>query len=111
MYALIGEAGFSYHVESLYDKAHDFFEFLNAQEDFECPIKPESNIIVFKYSKVEDQKFIYDSILKDGKFHITFTEFENKEWLRLTVMNPLTEIKHIEILLDEIRALQQRSSQ
>jgi len=111
MYALIGEAGFAHHIDSLYGNARDFFEMISEQEDFECPIKPESNIIIFKYLNNKDQKFLYDSVLGNGNFHITFTEFENEEWLRLTVMNPLTKRKHIEALFEEIRTLPQKSSQ
>lgn len=111
MYAMIGESGFSDHVEGLYDKTKVFQELIHSQQDFEAPIKAESNIIVFKYKESSDQKRIYDQVLASGDYHITFTEFKKQQWLRLTVMNPLTDIKHIEGLLDQIRALPQKSSQ
>lgn len=105
MYAMIGETGFSDHVEKLYDKTKKFQEYIKTQDDFEAPIEAESNIIVFKYLKSSKQKEIYDRILGSGNFHMTFTEFKKQPWLRLTVMNPLTELEHIKQLLDEIRSI------
>lgn len=105
MYAMIGEQGFEDHLDHLYDNARDFQKYINEQDDFMAPITPESNIIVFKYGKSDNQKNVYDALLANGDFHITYTEFKDEAWLRLTVMNPLTTNEHIEKLLEHIRSV------
>ena len=74
MYAMIGEKGFSEHVDGLYNKARAFQKLIDSQPDFEAPIRPESNIIVFKYKASSNQKAVYDKVLAGGNFHITFTQ-------------------------------------
>lgn len=102
-----GEQGMADFVEGLYKKTKGFYQMLNGHPDFYCPYVPESNILCFQYTKHgTDNAFqlaLRNEIVKRGNFYITSTEVSGVRYLRLSVMNPLTQEKHIGRLMEEIR--------
>jgi L-2,4-diaminobutyrate decarboxylase len=44
-------------------------------------------------------------LARDGRFYITATRLDGAMVLRVTLMNPLTERRHLEGMLDAIRRL------
>lgn len=102
-----GEKGLANFVKNQYNKSKEFYKYINDQEDFSCLNVPEANIICFEYlsdNKGDDlQLKIRNKIVLRGKFYITSAEVNNKRYLRLSIMNPLTQLRHIEDLLNEIR--------
>lgn len=102
-----GEEGMASFVEGLYDNTKKFHQMLDQHPDFYCPYVPESNILCFQYTKYgTDNAFqlaLRNEIVKRGHFYITSTEVGAVRYLRLSVMNPLTEKKHIRNLMEEIR--------
>ena len=104
--AMEGEAGMGAFVEKQYADTRKFYELINAQADFTCPYKPEANILCFKYDGVDGndaQLALREKILAGGNFYITTAEVNGVRYLRLSVMNPLTNLETIEELLTEIR--------
>ena len=104
-----GEKSLANNIQLLYDNAKSFYKFFAEQEDFTCPYFPESNILCFRYtgkSNSDDlQLDIRRELTKNGNFYITVTTIKGKRYLRLTIMNELTGLKHIKALAREIREI------
>lgn len=108
-----GEIGLADYVYGRYQITKEFYNYIEGQDDFECPYVPESNILCFRYtagdSSNEYQLGIRNTIIKRGKFYITSTEVNSIRYLRLTVINELTDLDQIKSLLKEIRELASES--
>ena len=99
-----GEKGLSDFVESRYEITRQMHDLINEHPDFECPYFPESNILCFRYIHFNDEKqlALRNELTKKGDFYISSAEVNGVWYLRLTVINPLTNLGHIEKLLEEI---------
>ena len=72
---------------------------------------PQTNIVCFRYIKqelTEDQtnqlnKSIRQTLLEDNDFYIVQAVLGDTVYLRVTLMNPMTEEVHINQLLDKIQ--------
>lgn len=105
--AMEGEQALSKFVEKQYADTYNFYQLINAQEDFECPCPPQSNILCFRYKGAPGnaaQLALREAVIARGQFYITSAEVDGTRYLRLAVMNPLTDERTISDLLDEIRA-------
>jgi len=104
-----GEKGITKYVERQYDITKEFYRIISAESDFDCPYYPESNILCFRYNAGTDtnsfQLNIRNELVKSGEFYITSTEIRGIRYLRLTVINALTNVHHIEKLLLSIRKI------
>lgn len=104
-----GEKGISAYIDRQYSITKKFYQLISGEEDFECPYIPESNIICFRYSAGPDtnefQLGIRNELVKRGEFYITSTEVSGVRYLRMTVINALTDLEHIRKLLQAIREL------
>lgn len=104
-----GEQGITDYIERQYEVTKDFYRLISESDDFECPYYPESNILCFRYTRGDDsndfQLNIRNQLVKSGDFYITSTEIGSVRYLRLTVINALTDIEHIKLLLDKIRCI------
>ncbi len=102
---------FADYVTSRIDLAGEFAAFIDTADDFECAIKPECNIVCFRYTPTNEsdldelQKSIRRKILEHEKFYITQTQLKDGFYLRCTIINPLTTIDDLRELLEEIRAV------
>lgn len=109
--AIHGEQFFTDYIDYTHDLARDFADLISKQEDFELAIKPQSNIVCFRFLKpglAEEelnklQKDIRESIVKSGDFYLVKTELRGKIYLRVSLMNPLTRIEDLNGLLDLVR--------
>lgn len=114
-YAVVQAYGFEIFNENvtyLYDLGKKFSELIKKRKSFELAVEPMSNIVCFRYTKALGQLSLNDlnsmirqKILEKGDFYIVQTELNGNIYLRTTLMNPLTETKHLEELLDEIENL------
>ncbi|HOO98124.1 MAG TPA: aminotransferase class I/II-fold pyridoxal phosphate-dependent enzyme [Bacteroidales bacterium] len=101
---------FGNYIDSRYDLAARFTEMIRLRDNFEAAINPDSNIVCFRYNPggITNEELnrlnaaIRDKIIKDGIFYIVRTELEDKLWLRVTVINPLTTEEDLSMLLDTI---------
>lgn len=104
-----GEKGIANYIDETYQNTRSFYEIINEHPDFECPYFPESNILCFRYTKFGTdnafQLMLRNRLVERGDYYITSTEFNAIRYLRITVMNNLTEKKHIQGLMDEIVAV------
>ena len=101
----------SSYVEKMFSFTKEVYELIAAEDDFACPFEPESNILCFRYipagNENEAQLKLRNKIVDRGNFYITSSEFKHKRYLRLSLMNPITNLQHIKNLLDEIRLVNQ----
>lgn len=98
------------YIDSRYDLALRFAEELRSRSVFETAIEPQSNIVCFRFnpgnmtteSLNSLNAAIRDSIVKEGSFYIVQTELGGNLWLRVTIINPLTQDVDMNFLLDTI---------
>ncbi len=100
-----GESGLAQYIESRYDATSDFYHQIRSRPNFSCPFKPESNILCFRYGDDDDLQIqIRESLMQEGKFHISSAIVAGVRYLRLAVMNPDTDQTTVNRLLDAIES-------
>ncbi len=98
-----GEAALGDYVADRYAITRRFFEQIRSRPRFECPYEPETNILCFRFEGDDAlQDRIRDALVHRRRFHITAATVSGRRYLRLTVMNKLTDETTIEALLDDI---------
>ena len=74
-----------------------------ARPGFELLCAPESNILCFRYAGDDLlQTSIRQQLMREGDFLLTQADVNDRRWLRLTIMNPLTDEATIHRLLERI---------
>jgi L-2,4-diaminobutyrate decarboxylase len=104
----VGVEVFEELVDRLYDHAREFAQLIQDDEDFELLIKPEANILCFRYKGQQTNEVnskIRQKLLEDGKFYIVQTKIDDQIYLRTSIMNPMTRISHFQALLQEIKSI------
>ncbi|NND05633.1 MAG: diaminobutyrate decarboxylase [Saprospiraceae bacterium] len=104
--AITGEQGMADFVDAVYDKARIFAKYMSARQGFSIVIPIEANIVCFQYlpNKI-DQLQLREKLVKRGMFYISSTEIKGTRYLRLVVMNALTDLDTITGLLVEIETV------
>jgi L-2,4-diaminobutyrate decarboxylase len=99
-----GERGLGDYVAGQYDKTLGFYELIRNRPGFECPYRPESNILCFRLQGTDSdrQVAIRDHLLAGGHFHLSSAEIGDERYLRISVMSPATDEQTIERLLDAV---------
>ncbi len=101
-----GEKGLSRYIEDMTDITLKFYHLLKDRIDFECPYKPESNILCFRYLGVppdnDSQLKLRNKIIQRGKHYITSTEIGGIRYLRTVILNEFSAQTHLEALIKEI---------
>jgi L-2,4-diaminobutyrate decarboxylase len=101
-----GEAALGRYVEQRAALARAAAERIRREPGFEVAVEPESNIVCFRVQGGDDlQLELRRRLLEAGRHYLTTTGFRGRRWLRITVMNPGTDLEDIERLLAELRAL------
>lgn len=110
-YAIIQAYGieiFNEYVTRQYDLAVEFAELVENHPDFELAAQPMSNIVCFRFNQKNDLDLnklnnrIRKKSLEKGEFYIVQTELDGNTFLRVTLMNPFTDIAHLQSLLQEL---------
>lgn len=94
------------HIDTLYKNTRNFFELINSKEGFSCLCPPEANVLCFSYgddSTLQDR--IRQRLVNEGDFYITRATVHDRSYLRLSVMNPLTGSREINLLCERIREI------
>lgn len=105
--AVLGEDGLRRHVELLHERAREFHALAHARPALQTLAPPESNIVLFRHAASDDarQAQIRAELVRRGDFYVTQADLDGRRWLRLVVMNPLTDAAAVERLLDDVEAL------
>jgi len=102
---------FREHIEYTHDLAAAFAAHLKATPDFELAVVPESNIVCFRYLPGDDRDLnalqlkLRRQVLESEKYYIVQTRLDEKQWLRVTLIHPLSTLEDLTGLLDQIRTL------
>jgi L-2,4-diaminobutyrate decarboxylase len=98
-----GEAALARYIEGRADFARQAAERIRRQPGFEVAVEPESNIVCFRApGSDEHQLDLRRRLLERGRHYLTTTAFRGRRWLRITAMNPGTDLDDIERLLAEL---------
>ncbi len=114
-FSLYGTAGMGELVDEAFAKAKTFAEKIQAQSDFVLLMKPETNIVCFRYlhdystqaQTNKHQSDIRQHIIESGAFHITQVDLHGVTWLRTTLMNPFTREQDLDELLGGVASASQ----
>jgi L-2,4-diaminobutyrate decarboxylase len=102
----LGEAGLARYVERQYSMTHRAWERMRTVPGLECPAEPQSNILCFRAAGDDAlQISIRDALIKEGSFYLSTAEVGGRRYLRISVMNPLTEDQDIDRLISRVREL------
>jgi L-2,4-diaminobutyrate decarboxylase len=107
----VGEGIFSEYVTRTYDLARDFAALIKGENDFHLAVEPQANIVCFRHQPGQvpaGQWAEYNSQLRrqlvaHGRFYIVQTTIAGEIYLRVTLMNPFTDLSDLQELLVEIR--------
>jgi L-2,4-diaminobutyrate decarboxylase len=101
-----GEQGLGDYVGDCYDKTLRFHELIGARPGFECPYRPESNILCFRYGNSGDRQVaIREHLIAQGQFHLSSAEIAGERYLRIVPTAPATDEETIERLLAAIERI------
>lgn len=114
LWSMYGDTIFAELVDRTFQLAACAHQLLSSADDFETCHVPEGNIVVFRYVpdalKAADtsvlnpfQQQLRSQLVRSGQFYIVQTKLDGCQYLRLTVMNPMTTAADLQALLDSIR--------
>ncbi len=97
-----GEKGLARYVEGRYALGAEVARLIATRPEYELAVEPEANIVCFRLKGLDDDAHLElrNRVLADGRYYITTTTFAGRRWLRLAIMNPETEVRHVERLLN-----------
>lgn len=105
-----GTGFFENYVTSRVRLCRQFASYLSAQDDFELAADPECNIICFRFvprgvkrDLDQLQSEIREAIVASGEFYLVKTVLKTGTYLRLTIINPKTEMGHLVELCERVR--------
>ncbi len=112
-----GTQFFADYVTQMFDLGHTFGDLLAAAPDFELPVRPECNIVCFRYrppaaksaaTPTPDQLDTLNAnirrhILRSGSFYLVQTQLPAGLHLRVTLINPLTTQDDLAELITAVR--------
>lgn len=103
---------FARYVDAQVERAARFADALEQAPDFALCVRPQSNIVCFRYlgdgqilgAELDAlQRRIRAEIVASGAFYLVQTVLGGKAWLRTTIINPLTSDADLADLLTAIR--------
>jgi len=104
--AVVGERGLAENVGAVAANARSIHERIETRDGFETLCAPESNILCFRV--IGDDKLqtrVRKRLMHDGDFLLSQADVAGRRWLRMALMNPLTDGATIDRLLDRIEAI------
>ena len=102
----LGERGLAEYVERQWNLTLQAYEYISGQADFECAVRPESNILCFRTTGSDQKQLrIRDALIAQGRFYLSSTTFRGKRYLRITMMSPSTELEDIQRMVNMIRQI------
>ncbi|MBA4323110.1 MAG: hypothetical protein C0408_09870 [Odoribacter sp.] len=112
-YTAVKYYGTSYYreyIDSRYDMACRFAGLIKESDALELAVEPDANIVCFRYAPSGQSDItpdtinaaIRDKIIKEGSFYIVQTELDQKIWLRVTIINPVTSESDLKELIQRV---------
>ncbi|NTG51709.1 aminotransferase class I/II-fold pyridoxal phosphate-dependent enzyme [Agrobacterium rhizogenes] len=108
--SIYGDGLFETLIKRIFETTSLFVESLSAVDEIEIPIRPEFNIVLFRYiprDKSVDlndfNKSLRKFIIDENNIYLTTTIYNEAVYLRFVVMNPRTDQVDVENLMENIR--------
>jgi L-2,4-diaminobutyrate decarboxylase len=101
---------FAEYIEQMFAMGQAFGRMVAARSHWELATEPEGNIVCFRFAppSLPDadafQSRVREAIVKDGSYYIVKTVLRGKTYLRVTIINPRTELSDLEALLARVEA-------
>jgi len=100
----LGEKGMADYIDCQYDLAREVYSFIEGQTDFHCPAEPQANIICFRIEGDDSiQLEIRNRLMALGSFYLSTANVDGKRYLRISLMNPETDMQVIKALIEAVR--------
>jgi L-2,4-diaminobutyrate decarboxylase len=104
--AAVGEKGLAEYLERQCELTLKAYDYICQQSDFECAVRPQSNILCFRIAGSDDAQLkIRDQLNAQGRFYLSTTAFNGVRYLRIVLMNPHTGFEEIQQLIQQISKL------
>ncbi|MEO0997758.1 MAG: pyridoxal-dependent decarboxylase, partial [Pseudomonadota bacterium] len=104
-----GERALGNYVDERYAITRRFRRIALSRPGFDAPYEPESNILCLRFGDDDAlQESIRRGLMVDGEFHLSSALLGGRRYLRITVMNALTDETVFTALLD---AIERRAAQ
>jgi aromatic-L-amino-acid decarboxylase len=92
-----GSEGLRYHIKKHIELTQQFASRVKSSNDFELLNEPPFNLVCFRHQAGNDfNKQLMDNINKSGKLFFSHTVLNNRLWLRMSIGQTQTELKHVE---------------
>jgi L-2,4-diaminobutyrate decarboxylase len=110
----LGKDGYQRVIDGAIDLAKIFASRLSQLPDFELAVYPQTTIVLFRYCQSNNMDLdelnskLQLQLYEEGKLTVSKTRIRGSIFLKANCMNPLLEVRHLEIVLDEIRILAHR---
>ena len=101
---------FASYIEQMFELGQAFAQRITSRPHWELATAPEGNIVCFRYAlpSLPDvnafQAQVREAIVKEGSYYIVKTVLHGKTYLRVTIINPRTELSDLEALLERVEA-------
>ncbi len=102
-FSLYGTEALGGVVDRVFATGRLLAEKLQAAQDFELLMTPQTNIVCFRHLR-GNQSQLRQSVVESGTFHLTQVTLADEVWLRTTLMNPFTSESDLDALLNALRA-------
>ena len=104
--AAMGEKGMAEYIERQFDLTAEVYDYLQGLPDFECPVRPQSNILCFGLKGVDEGHMaLRAKLLAQGDYYVSSAVLDGRRYLRLTLTNPATTVDDIKGLVHEIQEM------
>jgi L-2,4-diaminobutyrate decarboxylase len=111
-----GAALFEQLVDTTFARTREFYSLLKESDDFEPLHEPQGNILCFRYlpAKCREQSpeaisalqvTLRETLVKGGEYYTTSTKIDDLDYLRVTLINPLTTVDDLKGLIECLRRL------
>ncbi|KAH0796704.1 pyridoxal-dependent decarboxylase [Histomonas meleagridis] len=99
------------NVDALYDLGIKLGELIKSRENIKLALDPQNNIVCFHYyskplidsGKIDEvNEAILDHFLEEGSFYLSSAPIFGTFYLRVTLMNPFTEVSILNEMLDKV---------
>ena len=109
---------FAENIERTVGLAHAFADHLESCDDFELALRPETNIVCFRFKPAavrhSDLDALQESLRKQivhaGNYYLVQARLNGDLFFRTTLMNPQTQLDDLKGLLAEMRSLHSQMS-
>ncbi len=92
-----GVEGLQYHIREHIRLAGEFSKWVKESADFELLNEPPFNLVCFRHKNNDAfNKKLIQSLNKSGKIYLTHTVLNGQFWLRMSIGQTQTELKHVQ---------------